>query len=355
LAEIISRYQALMHIEAVASVKAAAFSRKTEIQSGLKQDDVQSVYESNALRIARHTTDTIDSNLRARIADGRLKNKSNGEIAKELEKAFNQFGIPGFSKGQVNTIVTTQLLVAKAAGEWNTYEAMGDDLWGFKYLTAGDDRVRPSHEAMDGTKLPKDDPFWETAWPPNGWNCRCEVVPIFGKSRRVTRSPSPDREFAFNPGEGYRTRVPGKLTGGSTIDRKIPPKPLSAPQARAVSEVPRVKSGTKEFESTLDRAIQRSRQTRKSVSYASVNATDFHMESLKPGSKLSFNKHVVAKNRLANELLDDPNLIIRTELKPGDVAVTADPETLILSGKRNYIIKNVRKRNGVNIITLLQK
>ncbi len=32
---------------------------------------------------------------------------------------------------------------------------------------------RADHVAIDGTVLPKDHPFWDTHWPPNGWNCKC--------------------------------------------------------------------------------------------------------------------------------------------------------------------------------------
>lgn len=32
---------------------------------------------------------------------------------------------------------------------------------------------RVEHQQWDGLALPKDDPFWNTHFPPNGWGCRC--------------------------------------------------------------------------------------------------------------------------------------------------------------------------------------
>ena len=34
---------------------------------------------------------------------------------------------------------------------------------------------RVDHVILDGTVLPKDHPFWDTHFPPNGWNCKCYV------------------------------------------------------------------------------------------------------------------------------------------------------------------------------------
>lgn len=47
-----------------------------------------------------------------------------------------------------------------------------------EYRTAGDNKVRPAHEAIDGTRLPKDDRFWQDYFPPNGWGCRCDAVEV---------------------------------------------------------------------------------------------------------------------------------------------------------------------------------
>jgi hypothetical protein len=45
-----------------------------------------------------------------------------------------------------------------------------------EYVTVGDGRVRPEHAMLDRIKRPVDDKFWNYAYPPNSWNCRCTVL-----------------------------------------------------------------------------------------------------------------------------------------------------------------------------------
>lgn len=79
-----------------------------------------------------------------------------------------------------------------------------DSIWGYEYVTAEDDRVRPEHEAMHGVVRPKNDPIWNKWWPPNGWNCRCVLIPLDEAPEHVTdartiRSLEPDAGWGFNP------------------------------------------------------------------------------------------------------------------------------------------------------------
>jgi uncharacterized protein with gpF-like domain len=78
-------------------------------------------------------------------------------------------------------------------------------LWGFEYSTAGDERVRASHRPFDGVRYPKEHPFWRQFVPPNGWNCRCGLNPVYYGDRDATIKafrgvPNVPREFRFNPG-----------------------------------------------------------------------------------------------------------------------------------------------------------
>jgi len=53
------------------------------------------------------------------------------------------------------------------------------DYW--EYRTVGDNRVRPAHEKLHGKVFAKDDPIWNTIYPPNDWGCRCTVIPATGR------------------------------------------------------------------------------------------------------------------------------------------------------------------------------
>lgn len=115
------------------------------------------------------------------------------------------------------TIYRTQLQTAYSAGRVTANRApeIQEILWGYEYVTVGDDRVRPSHAALDGLRRPKDDPIWDRIFPPNGWQCRCSVIEIFKDDPIATPAgstdpqefegvmvvPGPDRGFDFNPGK----------------------------------------------------------------------------------------------------------------------------------------------------------
>jgi len=92
------------------------------------------------------------------------------------------------------------------ADKWDRF---GDDEY-LQYSTVGDSNVRPSHAALDKYTAPKNATFWITNYPPNGWNCRCTVIP--GKDNyqnRLTereagnqlKSENRDTPFYNNVGE----------------------------------------------------------------------------------------------------------------------------------------------------------
>lgn len=56
-----------------------------------------------------------------------------------------------------------------------------------QYQTAGDSKVRPEHAALNGKIFSLDDKEAMNLWPPNSYNCRCEMVQYLGKTEgRVT-------------------------------------------------------------------------------------------------------------------------------------------------------------------------
>ena len=83
---------------------------------------------------------------------------------------------------------------AGMAAKWEAFAEDGDR-YNLQYRTVGDDHVRPEHAALNGTTLPFSDPFWDSYYPPNGWNCRCTVVQV-----RKTKYPETPHEEAYKRG-----------------------------------------------------------------------------------------------------------------------------------------------------------
>lgn len=124
---------------------------------------------------------------------------------------------------------------AEMAGRWESFMEDGDEYY-LQYRTAGDDLVRPEHAALDGVTLPPSDSFWDSYYPPNGWNCRCTVVQVLRSTneptdraealRRGKEALSKDKKgmFRFNPGKQQKTFPdynPYTLSKCTTCTRKL--------------------------------------------------------------------------------------------------------------------------------------
>ena len=62
---------------------------------------------------------------------------------------------------------------ATMASKWVNFSSTPNAM--LRYSTVGDERVRDEHRAMDGITLPASHKFWLTAYPPNGFKCRCDA------------------------------------------------------------------------------------------------------------------------------------------------------------------------------------
>lgn len=147
----------------------------------------------------------------ARLTDAMIKAKAadlpTQAGAKLLREAFEKSGVSGPTPYQVETVfraqVTSAFQVANLKVE--SIPAVDDEIWGYEFVTAGDDRVRDSHAAMDGVRAPKDHPVWDKWTPPCAWGCRCIRQPIFkDENPTATAIPNVDpleggKPFPYNP------------------------------------------------------------------------------------------------------------------------------------------------------------
>lgn len=91
----------------------------------------------------------------------------------------------GLNPALAETVVRNAVLGAYAAGHWQAIQRTKELRPFLQYDTAGDERVRPAHAALDGRVFAVDDPELGRVYPPNGHRCRCTVRTL--SQSQVTR------------------------------------------------------------------------------------------------------------------------------------------------------------------------
>lgn len=125
-------------------------------------------YEQNIFRFAGAKT----------LAQAQLLN----ELFRK-SKSFNEFmemaraHVELYNKDWLETEYNTAILTGSSAATYHRLMAQTDIFPYWKYTTAGDEHVRHTHQMLEGVILPYSDPRWQKLFPPNGWNCRCYIVP----------------------------------------------------------------------------------------------------------------------------------------------------------------------------------
>lgn len=120
------------------------------------------------------------------------------EKAMPLMKDYNE----AYLKAEYQTAIGS----SRMAAEWQRIQENKDLFPYLQYETVGDGRVRPEHAILNGIVRKVDDPFWNTLYPLNGWNCRCTVKSLVegeqtdlrGKGNLYENVP---KEFRMNSGK----------------------------------------------------------------------------------------------------------------------------------------------------------
>ena len=120
------------------------------------------------------------------------------------KKASDTFG--EYNKNYLRAEYNHAQSGGQMASKWESIIEDAEDFPYLQYLTAGDGRVRPEHKDLDEVIRPVTDAtFWGKFYPPNGWNCRCDVIRLSEVPDGVTplenkKLPVLKDEFDFNVG-----------------------------------------------------------------------------------------------------------------------------------------------------------
>lgn len=78
----------------------------------------------------------------------------------------------------LRTEYDTAIGSGQMAGKWVEFEKNKAVAPWLRYDTVGDSKVRLTHKKLEGVTKKVDDAFWNMYYPPNGWNCRCDVTQL---------------------------------------------------------------------------------------------------------------------------------------------------------------------------------
>ena len=161
--------------------KAISFLRRRLDISVALLRELSRKFELQAVQVLTKASDLTEAKLQETFLEITRKGEHVREGVKALHKTFKDVGITPVSSFQLEAIFRTQTQIAYSVGRWQTLQDpdIQEILWGYKYVTVGDDRVRDNHVGLEGTTLPKEDTFWDVHWTPNGWACRCRIIPIY--------------------------------------------------------------------------------------------------------------------------------------------------------------------------------
>ncbi len=100
------------------------------------------------------------------------------------------------------------------AARWKAQKENADARPYWQYVAVLDSRTRPGHRALNGKVFLQDDPFWDSFYPPNGWNCRCRVRTL--SERRLKAKGLSVESSAGKIGTETRDIAVNKRTGEVT-------------------------------------------------------------------------------------------------------------------------------------------
>lgn len=184
----------------------SALVRHLAKQLQIDLGDIRRAFEWFTRRNVDMSLQTVENRINSVLSQVVSEQLPTYPAVREMRRRLEKMGISVKNPNTVETLVRTHSQMAFGAAQWRLDQ---DDpanlIWGYTYYTVGDARVREEHAEMEGVTRPKDDPIWDEWWPPNGWNCRCQLVAVMRyenpKASRAPKNLHPDEEFRFNPGK----------------------------------------------------------------------------------------------------------------------------------------------------------
>lgn len=183
-------------------------------KTGKDLEEIRDRMKAQAIQMTTSITSATEQKLRDLVAENIIEGTLHqGSREKRTLYAARQYKPQNPKKAlpTAETIIRTQtmqILNASAVKGAQATPRLRDSLVGWRYCANGDSRTRETHRQQDGVVAEKNSPYWDIWTPPNGYNCRCFLIPIYDErklegGKQPNMSIRPDPGFEFNPAKVY--------------------------------------------------------------------------------------------------------------------------------------------------------
>ena len=273
-----------------------------------------------------------------------LTNKAieSGSTFQEFQKAVKESGIE-LSPHHLDNIFRTNIQNAYAHGIWTQQQENKANRPYLKYSSLTDSRVRPSHLALNNIIRHIDDSFWDTHYPPNGYQCRCGADALTeSQAKKLGITPDdglmgvqPDKGWAVSPasyGKQLNDVLQEKIDDALLID---------TPLARKLSDIQNEALVSQQANESIVKAFEPMSEESKQVNESIVDRVLDSKKDIEPSAI-----------RMLTELVKDGEQALTDLLKN---AVVKDDKSIVAWMKRSFdslmlIAKNLKSKiTGNNI------
>jgi len=166
-----------------------AFFRKKLALPTRGWTDIWQSNHDHAFVVAGATKMALLEDMQAAVQKAIEHGTTLAEFRKDFDKSVAKHGwaYNGERGWRTRVIYETNLRTSYAAGRHEQLQKL--EYWQYHH-SIGVNNPREQHLAWDGLVLSKDDSFWNTHYPPNGWGCRCYVTGM-SKTRMKQKGLSP--------------------------------------------------------------------------------------------------------------------------------------------------------------------
>lgn len=168
----------------------AFFRRKLNLPTQ-SWTDIYTAEHDWAFVVAGANRDAIVTDFRAAVEKAITEGTTLEDFRKDFDRIVARHGwdYNGGRNWRSKVIYDTNLATSFAAGRWQQLQAA--PYWQYEH-SDWVQHPRQQHVGWDGLVLAKDDPFWQTHFPPNGWGCQCKVKGLWQRDLLRLGKQGPD-------------------------------------------------------------------------------------------------------------------------------------------------------------------